>query len=163
MGRIVTVSPLRATRQITVFDGTRSSAIDLGLSEYKLEQRVSAADQPAWNDVDEETYYGFSPTDPVVPGELFERQLISQADDTETYGPWSRKGQASTLRDIYVPINVTRDREALPGEPMRRPDGADLILPDGTQPLRPLSGEQDLDPLTGAPMVDEKGNPILVD
>jgi len=166
MPRISNVVPLRAARQVTVFDGTPASEEILGIREYRVDSRDGGPSPEPWSGVERDDYYGFTAEDRVEVGAMFERQLISQVDGTETYGSWEYIGQATQVRDKYVPVNIDRDRLSAPGAPMRRPEGSDLILPDGSQPNRPASGEQDLDPLTGELLfedeLDENGDPVPV-
>lgn len=167
MSRIVDVVPLRAARQVTVFDGSRASEDTLGITEVRKDSRPGGTNSPAWSEVTREDTWEVN-GQPIKLGAMFERQWLPQADGTETYGAWEYIGQADEVGDIFVPINIDRDRLAAPGQPMRRPEGSELILtaePTGSgvqAPTRPAVGEQDLSPLTGLPMVDEAGQPVIV-
>ena len=167
MSRISTVVRLRDARQVTVFDGSPASEALLGVIEVQKDERQGGPGAPPWSAVVRKDTWEVNGV-PIKLGAMFERQLLVQADGTETYGAWEYIGQADEVGDIYVPINIARDRLANPGQPMRRPEGSELILtaePTGAgvqAPVRPAVGEQDLSPLTGQPMVDEAGQPVVV-
>lgn len=77
-------------------------------------------------------------------------------------GPWRFVGPRPAVQDEYVACLPARQPQRAPGQPMVDQFGLQVRRADGTLVLRPASGQQDIDPRTGLPMVDAQGEPVLV-
>ena len=79
-----------------------------------------------------------------------------------TPGVWRFVGPRTAIQDEYVACSPARQSQRAPGQPMVDQFGLQVRTPDGSLVLRPASGQQNIDPRTGLPMVDAQGQPVLV-
>lgn len=157
-------APARSVVELGVFTGGRASADTFGLTEIKRQIRDAGPDQPPWGEVEDEQFHTLDGTTPIEPGTVFERQAIEQQDGSLILGAWRIVGHISTMREgDYEAVNLNRTRSSAPGANLKNPLGLVHRTTDGDPITRPAVGEQDLDPWTGEPLVDEAGDPILVE
>lgn len=155
----------RAVVELDVFIGTPSSVDTFGLEEIRYTKRDGGVGRPAWGTVDETgpIYVLPGTLTEVPPGTAFERQVVETDDPSVTIrGAWTLVGPMRGLEGEYEAVQLNRNRVNAPGATMRNPLGMVLRDSSGSPITRPAVGEQDLDPWTGEPLVDQNGDPVLV-
>lgn len=99
----------------------------------------------------------------VSVGDCYEREVKELEPGVyATPGPWRFVGPRPAIQDEYVACQPARQPLRAPGQPMVDQFGLQVRAADGSLVLRPASGQQDIDPRTGLPLVDAQGQPVLV-
>lgn len=161
------VFPLQTLVEIEVFRGFMGTdPSQPGTAQYLgISQRVARTrtDETAFAAIDPVTEWIDASGRVAQPGDVYERQSSPNLDGTLSVGAWKFVGTSRALRGVYGrAANIDWLPTIAPEGVMRTPLGTPLVADDGSLLTRPASGEQDLDPWTGAPLTDENGNPVLV-
>lgn len=126
------------------------------VTQFGLEELESRYFRPEGNGIYRE----------IFANDVFRRRGSIASDDTFTPlegAIWEYVGTAGVLSsESHRRVRIRELTEIAPGENMSNPLGMSLWSADGPRLVRPASGEQDLDPWTGEPLVDENGDPVLV-
>ena len=151
----------RSVVELAVFTGSDASAATFGLKEYRVDARITGSEKPPWGDVVREDFHSRDGVTPILPGTVFERQVI-ETDGDLIVGSWTPKGDVLAIEGKYEAVALNRNRTNAPGANMKNPLGVQLRDANGSTIQRPAIGEQDRDPWTGELLVDENNAPVLV-
>ena len=159
--------PFRSLVDLEVFRGSLGTSPDqpgtaqfLGFREVRSSTRTDAT---AWASITPEVYFEDGAGRRARAGDVYERQVLIQPDGSPSYGPWRYVGDSRALKGEYGrAANVDWMPTIQPGGVMRTPLATPLYDDEGALINRPAVGEQDLDPWTGEPLVNEQGDPVLV-
>ncbi len=135
------------THEAEVFLGSLASIQSLGGKQLRQQERDEPAEAfstavDSWVGPDGRT---------ITPGAVYLRQVYETAPGVlGTPGPWTYFGQVweAKVRDLNA-VALNRTVAATAGLPMRNPLGLPIVLPDGTRPLQPATGQPARDPWTG--------------
>ena len=155
--------------EVEEFLGTPSSAETFGFTEHRKKAR-SADRSVNWADIDDDPYWTPDGGQTVaLGGDVYERQMaITEGPAQRDAGPWKLVGETRTtagreaLAKRYVRVAVNWEVTSQPGANMRTANGFLMFDEAGSLVKRPAVGEQDLSPVTGSPLFDDQGQPVLV-
>ncbi len=157
------VYPATSRLELEVFRGSKESAASLGFTQRQFRERPATDVGSPWLPALGTTWRDARGRE-ATKGDVYARQVTVDAEDELHHGEFIYVGPSigEHLKKFGKAVNIAWEPRVAPGENMRTPLGSVMFDSEGDIIVRPQVGEQDLDPWTGDPMVDDDGNPVLV-